>query len=116
MTRYSTLLVAITIFFAVANFQLPGNPGSPLQLEMRVPFEPTSFPNSDRRYLVYELYLTDLTAGPVSLRRIDVLNAEGPAVPPIASFAADRLETMMRSFGRNSDQKGTEIAAGTTTV
>src|SRR5437016_5747114 len=31
----------------------------PLQLEMRVPFEPTAFPSGGQTYLAYELYLTN---------------------------------------------------------
>lgn len=35
----------------------------PLQLEMRVPFEPTAFPSGPHLYIFYELHLTNWGAG-----------------------------------------------------
>ncbi len=90
---------------AQAQNQPPDNPGatshpsSPLRLEMRVPFEPTAFPSGPHVYLLYELHLTNFTPTPLSLSRIDVLDADARSAPPIATFAAAQLETIMQPLG-----------------
>jgi hypothetical protein len=42
----------------------------PVQLEMRVPFEPTAFPSGPDVYIMYELHLTNFGTVPLSLSRI----------------------------------------------
>jgi hypothetical protein len=71
----------------------------PLQLEMRVPFEPTAFPNEARMHLLYELHLTNFATSPLSVSGIEVLDADAAAVKPIASFSAEQLETMFQAVG-----------------
>src|SRR5713226_6061686 len=58
----------------------------PLQLEMRVPFEPTAFPSGPHFYVMYELHLTNFGTTPLSLSRIEVLDAGAGAAQPIATF------------------------------
>src|SRR5262245_60120101 len=65
----------------------------PLQLEIRVPFEPTAFPSGQHVYVMYELHLTNYGA-PLSLSRIELFDADA-AGEPIASFQAEQLETML---------------------
>ena len=79
----------------------------PLQLEMRVPFDPTAFPNGLNSYLLYELYLTNFAQTPITLNRIDVLDADVTGAPPIGSFDATQLETMVQGYGvqRTADSK-----------
>src|SRR2546430_4140576 len=48
----------------------------PPQLEMRVPFEPTAFPSGPHFYVMYELHLTNFGTTPLSLNRIEVLDAD----------------------------------------
>ena len=71
----------------------------PLQLEMRVPFEPTAFPSGPHSYLMYELHLTNYLPMPLSLARIDVLDADSEDAQPIASFGAEQLESMQQPLG-----------------
>jgi hypothetical protein len=71
----------------------------PLQLEMRVPFDPTTFPNGLNSYLLYELYLTNFAQTPITLNRIDVLDADVTGAPPIGSFDATQLEAMVQGYG-----------------
>jgi hypothetical protein len=66
---------------------------------MRVPFEPTAFPNGSRTYLLYELHLTNFAASPLLVSRIEVLDAKADAVEPIATFQAEQLETMSQVVG-----------------
>ena len=63
----------------------------PPQLEMRVPFEPTAFPSGPHFYVVYELHLTNFGTTPLSLNRIEVLDADAGAAQPIA--ASGRQDT-----------------------
>jgi hypothetical protein len=50
---------------------------SPLQLEMRVRFDPTAFPNGGRMHLLYELLLTNFATSPLYMSRVEVLDADG---------------------------------------
>jgi hypothetical protein len=74
-------------------------PPWPLQLEMRVPFEPTAFPSGPHVYLMYELHLTNFMPMPVSLSRIDVLDADAGTAQPISTFEVAQLETMLQPLG-----------------
>jgi Peptidase family M23 len=74
-------------------------PSWPLQLEMRVPFEPTAFPSGPQVYLMYELHLTNFMPMPISLSRIDLLDADAGNALPIATFEAVQLETMLQPLG-----------------
>ena len=71
----------------------------PLQLEMRVPFEPTAFPSGPHFYVMYELHLTNFGPTPLSLSRIEVLDADAGAGQPIATFEAEQLEVMLQPLG-----------------
>jgi hypothetical protein len=66
---------------------------------MRVPFEPTAFPSGAHFYVMYELHLTNFGTTPVSLSRIEVLDADGGAAPPIETFEAGQLEAMLQPLG-----------------
>ena len=79
----------------------------PLQLEMRVPFEPTAFPSGPHFYVMYELHLTNFGTTPLSLSRIEVLDADAAAAQPIATFEAEQFEAMLQPLGgkRLSDPK-----------
>ncbi len=81
--------------------QLPTTkaPPIPLQLELRVPFEPTAFPSDGRNYLMYELHLTNFGTAALNLSRIDVLDADAAAAQPIAVFEQEQLETMVQPVG-----------------
>src|SRR5437764_12684725 len=69
----------------------------PPQLEMRVPFEPTAFPSGSHIYVMYELHLTNFGKTPLSLSRIEVLDADARADQPIATFQAEQLKSMLQS-------------------
>ena len=71
----------------------------PPQLEMRVPFEPTVFPSGPHFYVMYELHLTNFGTTPLSLNRIEVLDADAGAAQPIATFEAEQLEAMLQPLG-----------------
>src|SRR5258708_27852577 len=74
----------------------------PLQLEMRVPFEPTAFPSGPHFYVMYELHLTNFGTTPLSLSSIEVLDADAGVAQPIATFAAEQLEAMLQPVSGES--------------
>jgi hypothetical protein len=86
----------------------------PLQLEIRVPFEPTAFPSGPRVYLMYELHLTNYLPMPLSLVRIEALDADAAGAQPIASFEAEQLESMLQPLGGKNlaDPKERLVLAG----
>jgi hypothetical protein len=91
----------------------------PLQLEMRVPFDPTAFASEGCNYLMYELHLTNFGAAPLNLSRIEVLDADAAAAKPIATFEQEQLETMLQLAGgsRVAGPKGAlTIANGRTAI
>jgi hypothetical protein len=71
----------------------------PLQLEMRVPFEPTAFPSGPHFYVMYELHFTNFGKTPLSLSRIEVLDADAGDAQPIETFEAAQLEAMLQPLG-----------------
>lgn len=71
----------------------------PLQLEMRVPFDPTDFPSGSKSYLIYELYLTNFSSSPINLRRIELMDAGKENTRPFATFEAAQLQTMLQPLG-----------------
>jgi murein DD-endopeptidase MepM/ murein hydrolase activator NlpD len=71
----------------------------PLPLEMRVPFEPTAFPSAGRTYLTYELYLTNFGTAPLTLRRVEVFDADAMVTEPIAAFEEGQLDTLLQRVG-----------------
>jgi len=85
----------------------------PLQLEMRVPFEPTAFPSGPHVYLMYELHLTNFMPAPASLSRIEVFDADAETSKPIATFETAQLETMLQPLGDKtvSDPKDSLVIA-----
>src|SRR3954467_10647029 len=104
--RLFILLAAACLFSypTIAQTQNPrsGNkaaanhPPWPLQLEIRVPFEPTAFPSAHHVYLMYELHLTNFMPMPLSLNRIEVFDADVGTSKPIATFDKAQLETMLQ--------------------
>jgi murein DD-endopeptidase MepM/ murein hydrolase activator NlpD len=91
----------------------------PLPLEVAVPFEPTPFPSGGRTHLVYELYLRNFGSETVTIKSIEVLDADATRATPIAAFAGDPLASIMQPIARASAAEGnanTQIAAGATAV
>lgn len=90
----------------------------PLQLEMRVPFEPTAFPSAGRTYLAYELYLTNFSGNPLTLRRVEALDADPAVIEPVAAFEGKGLDALLQPVGGPQDGKGAanRIEAGGSVV
>ncbi|MDP9227402.1 MAG: M23 family peptidase, partial [Actinomycetota bacterium] len=71
----------------------------PPPLEIRGPFEPTAFKSASRTYLTYELHLRNFATNPVTLSRVEVLDADTAGAEPIAAFEAQQLDTLLQPVG-----------------
>jgi hypothetical protein len=97
---------------------VPASP-FPLQLQLRVPFDPTAFPSAGHSYLAYELYLTNFTESPITLRRIEVLDVAGSADRPIAVFEGEQIDALLEPIGaptHAADKDPRLLGAGATVV
>jgi hypothetical protein len=96
------------------------SPFPPLQLEMRVPFEPTMFSSAGRNHLTYELYLTNFGSSPLALRRVEILDADNLASAPIAAFESGQLDALLQPIGAQTSASGNsdphQLAGGATVV
>ena len=115
----SRLLIAcvstLPICLVAQSLHQPRSAPFPLQLEMRVPFEPTAFPSESTIHLMYELHLTNFGAAALYLRRIEVLDPEASGTEPIAAFDAEQLGTMLQVLGTSAPQDASgnpQIVAG----
>ncbi|WP_406827123.1 M23 family metallopeptidase [Pedobacter sp. KACC 23697] len=88
----------------------------PLQLEMRVPFGPTAFPNGPNLFLIYELYLTNFSASPIRLQGMQLLNGNRKSNAPIVSFDSLELKSMVKILGTDNPKDGLTIGAGQSAV
>jgi len=68
-----------------------------VQLEMRVPFPPTTVPSSGREYLIYELHLRNFGNRPLPLSKLEILDAN--ANTTVAGFEGETLEALISPIG-----------------
>lgn len=88
---------------------LPAFP--PLQLQMRTPLEPSVLPSGGRNYLVYELHLQNFSAESMTLRGIQVLDADKDNAAPVADIKEAQLEDHLRKV-TIGDNDGTNHKLG----
>jgi hypothetical protein len=107
-------VLALPICLVAQSPTLPKPAPFPLQLEMRVPFEPTAFPSERNVYLMYELHLTNFGTAPLYLSRVEVLDADASGTQPITTFKAEQLDTMWQAIGTSAqaDANGNHQIAG----
>jgi murein DD-endopeptidase MepM/ murein hydrolase activator NlpD len=124
------LPLAVMLYLATA-FQAPsiasdpqrGNAATttpfPLQLEMRVAFDPTAFPSAGRTYLAYELYLTNFAGSAITLRRVEVLDADPGAEKPVATFEGREIDDLLQPVGAQAPEGSNsprELGAGASVI
>lgn len=113
--RVLAVLLSATLFASASAYaEGPAQPPRwpPIRLEMRVPFAPAAFPSEKRVHLLYELHLTNFDKDPLHISRIEVLDLKAPAAPPIVTFAAQQLLSMLRPSGAALDSQGNYQLAG----
>lgn len=81
----------------------------PMQLELRVPFEPTTFPAEGRAVLTYELHLTNFSNKAIDLRRIEVLDADETGGKPLAAFEGEQMDPLLRDPGPRQVNAGATV-------
>jgi murein DD-endopeptidase MepM/ murein hydrolase activator NlpD len=117
LTRQSAVFaVSLCVAIGLLHQARSENSTQPLQLEMRVPFEPTAFPSAGRTHLTYELHLTNFTGNPLTLSSIEVLDADAAARKPIAVFEGEGLDGLLQSLGARATGTSRQIAGGGTVV
>jgi hypothetical protein len=123
MHRHIGLSLALFLALSLPNgpvFATEAASTWPLPLEMPVQFEPTAFPSAGRTYLTYELYLRNFGTTPLTLRRIEVLDADARAAEPIAAFEAEQLDTLLQPVGVQTPADGSsdrrQLPAGDSVV
>ena len=91
-------LLTLLLYLNAGLAASPAAGGSPfpLQLEARVPFAPTAFPSAGRTYVAYELYLTNFSPSPMTLSRVDVLDAQEASAKPVATFEGEQLDALLQ--------------------
>jgi hypothetical protein len=82
----------------------------PMQLGMRVAFEPTAFTAAGRSVLMYEIHLTNYSNEAIDIRRIEVLDADEPGGKPLAAFEGEQIDPLLQKTGPR------QVNAGATTV
>src|SRR5512138_1750990 len=97
MTRaHRWLLAAVAIVVAVTSAS--AQPASfPPGIEVRVPKAPTVAHGGGQTVLPYELHVTNLTLQPLTITRIEVLNADNDAV--MATLADSALARAITRIG-----------------
>ena len=90
------IALVVGLFVTLAPKAIAADQAWPVQLEMRVPFEPSAFPGAGQTHLFYEVYLTNFGPTPVDLRRIEVLDAQSRK--PVAAYEGAQLDTMLQSL------------------
>lgn len=84
----------------------------PIQLQMRTPLEPTVVPSAGRNYLVYEVHFQNFAADAMTLRGIQVLDADKANAGPIADIKEAQLGVRLRSI-TIGDNGGSNRTLGT---
>jgi hypothetical protein len=92
----------------------------PLQLETRVPLEPTAFSSGGQTYLAYELVVTNFSGNPFTLRRIEVLDGDRSNATPILVLESGQLGDILQTVGDQKTAGGSDIphqlASGSTGI
>jgi hypothetical protein len=81
----------------------------PMQLELRVPFEPTAFPGAGRAVLMYELHLTNFSDKSIDLHRIEVFDADQTGAKPLAAFDDEQIDPLLQSTGPRQVNAGATV-------
>ncbi|WP_431292088.1 M23 family metallopeptidase [Pedobacter sp. P26] len=89
----------------------------PLQMEMHVLSDPTSFPSGQKSFLIYELYLTNFSTSAISLRGIELRDTNNENSSPIVSFDTLQLHNMIKILGVNGSKDNlTTIGGGQSAI
>ncbi|MDN4058444.1 M23 family metallopeptidase [Massilia sp. YIM B02769] len=125
-TRLASIAAAIFLFSALANraaAQAPLPPGCqmadanpapaertepapvfpPVQLQVRTPLAPAVLPDAGRNYLLYELHLQNFTTEAMTVRGVEVRDADRPDAAPLAVLDGAALRERLRQVTIGDD-------------
>jgi|SRR5579863_285850 len=91
----------------------------PLQLEMHVAFDPTGFESAGHTYLAYELYLTNFAGTVMTLRGVEVFDADSGANKPLATFEGQAIDEMLQPVGAQASEGSSsprELGSGASVI
>jgi hypothetical protein len=75
----------------------------PVQVQVRTPLEPTVLSSTGWSYLIYELHLQNFTTAPVTIRGIEILDADQPTTPPVAELMNAQVNASLRQVTIGDD-------------
>src|SRR4051812_20396248 len=81
----------------------------PMQLELRVPFEPTAFTSAGQAVLMYELNLTNFSDKAIDLRRIEVFDADDTGGRALATFDGEQIDPLLQNPGARQVNAGVTL-------
>ncbi len=96
-------LIAMTLPIVAAAWSIP------MQLELRVPFEPTAFTSAGRAVVMYELNLTNFSDKAIDLRRIEVFDADATGDTPLAAFDGEQIDPLLQNAGPRQVNAGATV-------
>jgi murein DD-endopeptidase MepM/ murein hydrolase activator NlpD len=91
----------------------------PAQLDIRTPLEPTVLAANGRNYLLYELHLRNFTDAALTLRGLEVFDADDGKQRLLANLTTDQFRQRLRLTGDDGQQSGQgapRLAAGQSAV
>jgi murein DD-endopeptidase MepM/ murein hydrolase activator NlpD len=103
MMKKALFWVAIALPNAAAAWPIP------MQLELRVPFEPTAFTGAGRAVLMYELLLTNFSDKAIALRRIEVFDADETGGRTLAAFDGEQIDSLLQDPGLRQVNAGATV-------
>jgi murein DD-endopeptidase MepM/ murein hydrolase activator NlpD len=105
------LTIVSTRILAARDLRVPGvsaPPAWPAPLEVIVPYEPTPFQSGGSTHLVYEVYLRNFGSESISVRRVEVFDADASSGAPLAAFAGQQLDQLVESIPHTDPPEGTD--------
>jgi murein DD-endopeptidase MepM/ murein hydrolase activator NlpD len=87
-------------------------PFPPTQLEVRTPEAPTLFPSAGRDYLLYELYLSNFSDEAMTVRGVEILNADDDRMRIVSVLNEAQVKERLRMVGGGAQDAPTRLDAG----
>lgn len=83
----------------------------PVQLQIRTPIEPTVLPSAGRNYLLYEVHLQNFSSDAMTVRSIQVVDADKANAAPVAEIADAQLDARLRRITIGDHASGNRALA-----
>lgn len=84
----------------------------PVQLDVRIPFEPSAFRAGGYRYLVYELQLQNYSEAPLRVETLDILAPAPDGAELLLRVSGQALQDQMKLVGSGADDSAQTLETG----